>query len=356
MRFMIFIVLAALGLSACVSGATQTPFAVTVPALDNGGAAVIATQPTPTSRPPTLTHTPSATPTPTATASPTVTPSPSFTPTYTFTPSITPTLAPVAFFQLARPIAPGGTDYVDRSYPFGSTALGNWPVHHGVEFQNPRGTPVLAAAGGTVYYAGSDAERVFGPRLDYYGNLVILAHDFTALDGRPVYSLYGHLDELDVETGQQVALGDRLGRVGDTGIAIGPHLHFEVRVGDPDSFSASHNPEMWLRPYATYGMIAGRVVDAQGAYLPEVIVHIKRAGRSSVFRTAYSYADDPRINRDSVWNENVTVGDIPEGRYDVIVSTRFGQVRFAQEVEVRAGAITWVEIKLDVKPDQIPSG
>lgn len=336
--------------SACQSEPQATPFAATIASTQS--VANIATQTTPTPRPPTATSTPTATatftetPTPTLTNTATYTPTRTLTPTLTLTPSITPTLEPVAFFSFARPIAEGGNNILDYGYAYGTTAQGNWSPHHGVEFQNPKGTPVLAAGNGTIYYAGTDLERVFGPYADYYGNLVIIEHDFRSPDGQPVYSLYGHLDRVDVETGQSISEGDRVGVVGATGIAIGSHLHFEVRLSDPDSFGASSNPELWLRPFTRYGVIAGRVTDSAGNIAHDTAVQLRRAERTTTFRTAYTYTDDPLINSNIIWNETFAMSDIPEGDYDVLVSNRNGKILFKETVSVTPNEITWVDIVL----------
>jgi lipoprotein NlpD len=82
----------------------------------------------------------------------------------------------------------------------------------------PIGTPVLAAAPGSVIYAG---DQVRG-----YGNMVVLKH----ADG--LVTVYAHNSVLLVQAGETVALGQEVARVGDTGRSTGPHLHFEVRRRD----------------------------------------------------------------------------------------------------------------------------
>ncbi|MCS7234549.1 MAG: peptidoglycan DD-metalloendopeptidase family protein [Armatimonadota bacterium] len=88
-------------------------------------------------------------------------------------------------------------------------------AHHGVDIAAPWGTPVQAAAAGTVVYAGW-----FGG----YGKLVVVDH------GGGLATLYGHLSSIAVSAGQRVRRGDVVGRVGSTGYSTGPHLHFEIRV------------------------------------------------------------------------------------------------------------------------------
>lgn len=351
-RVGLFIVFA-LVVGACApTTSTSQPISITLPPTQ--AAVVLATAVPTTARPPT--DTPTFTPSLTHTLTPTFTLTSTFTQTPTLTltasdtpiPSPMPTLAPVEFFALARPIASSGVDYVDRSYPYASTGGGNWEVHHGVEFQNPRGTPVLAPDSGTVYYAGTDETNQFGPYLDYYGNVVVITHDFTSPDGLPVFTLYGHLDKVEVETGGRVETGQQIGSVGATGIALGSHLHFEVRVGEPHDFGATRNPELWLFPYRTYGVIVGRVVDNVGNFLPEVEIQVRRAGRSGVYRYVRTYADGGRINSDNLWGENFALGDVPAGDYDVVISDRNGRTHFKQTITVSADRITWVEAVVEL--------
>jgi murein DD-endopeptidase MepM/ murein hydrolase activator NlpD len=326
-------------MTACQPAAQPTAFAITLPPTQV--AAVLATPIPTTERPPTATNTP----TPTQTL--TLTPSQTLTATETFTPSPTATFARMETFYLARPIARTAVDWVDRNYPYGTTQLGRYEVHHGVEFQNGRGTPVLAAADGEVYYAGSDEKRLFGRKFDYYGNLVILKHDFPTPEGSTAYTLYGHLDRVDVKIGDLVEQGDKVGVIGGTGIAIGPHLHFEVRLERPDDFFSTRNPEMWILPYPTFGMIAGRVVDTNGESMQGEIIKVEALSDPTVeLRYAYTYEDDT-VNSDTIWGENFTLGDLPEGDYEVYISDRNGKVKFTETVTVVAGKIAWVEIVLE---------
>jgi hypothetical protein len=89
--------------------------------------------------------------------------------------------------------------------------------HAGIDILAATGSPVAAAAGGRVTYAGWLAGG--------WGKLVVVAH----ADG--VRTMYAHLSSIAVRLGQRVGTGDRLGAVGATGDATGPHLHFEVRLG-----------------------------------------------------------------------------------------------------------------------------
>jgi hypothetical protein len=89
--------------------------------------------------------------------------------------------------------------------------------HEGVDLRANTGTPVYAAQGGTVVYAGS--------RLRGYGNLVVIRH------AMGVSTIYAHNSKLLVRTGQVVRQGQRISLAGRSGHASGPHLHFEVRSG-----------------------------------------------------------------------------------------------------------------------------
>ena len=87
--------------------------------------------------------------------------------------------------------------------------------HAGVDIRLPAGTPVRAIADGRVAFAG---EQFFG------GRSVVIDH------GGGVFSVYYHLKEFSVADGQEISRGDRVGSIGATGRATGPHLHFGVRV------------------------------------------------------------------------------------------------------------------------------
>ena len=87
--------------------------------------------------------------------------------------------------------------------------------HAGADFPSKLGTPVAAAGEGTVTFAG----RVRG-----YGNMISVDH------GGGIATLYAHLRRIEVSPGARIAAGQRIGQVGRTGRATGPHLHFEVRV------------------------------------------------------------------------------------------------------------------------------
>ena len=88
--------------------------------------------------------------------------------------------------------------------------------HAGLDLVAASGTPVAAAASGRVVFAGWIAGG--------WGNLVVVAHT------NGVRTMYAHLARVDVRLGQPVATGARVGAVGATGDATGPHLHFEVRL------------------------------------------------------------------------------------------------------------------------------
>ena len=92
-------------------------------------------------------------------------------------------------------------------------------MHQGIDIGAGTGTPIKAAAAGTVIYCGWESG---------YGNLTVIDH------GGNLATAYGHQSSIAVACGQQVAQGDVIGYVGGTGHCTGPHLHFEVRIdGNP---------------------------------------------------------------------------------------------------------------------------
>ncbi len=93
--------------------------------------------------------------------------------------------------------------------------LNTWKQHNGVDYGAPQGTPVRTIGDGVVEFAGWQ---------NGYGNVIHIRHS------NERSTVYAHLSRIDVHRGEAVTQGDRLGAVGQTGWATGPHLHFEVKV------------------------------------------------------------------------------------------------------------------------------
>ncbi|MDQ3384960.1 MAG: peptidoglycan DD-metalloendopeptidase family protein [Actinomycetota bacterium] len=114
-------------------------------------------------------------------------------------------------FVLPIPTARLSSPFGPRIHPIFGTAR----LHAGMDLAAPTGTPIGAAALGTVVTAGV---------LGGYGNAVVLDH------GGGLSTLYAHQSAIAVSVGQVVEPGQVVGLVGSTGYSTGPHLHFEVRV------------------------------------------------------------------------------------------------------------------------------
>jgi murein DD-endopeptidase MepM/ murein hydrolase activator NlpD len=124
----------------------------------------------------------------------------------------------------------GSTSQPSRS--LSASKLMKWPVegtitssfgwrkagfHHGIDIANKVGTPIKAAAGGTVSFTGYKS---------VYGLTVIIDHP----DGKQ--TLYAHTKKTFVTKGEQVKQGDTIAAIGMSGVTTGPHVHFEVRNGN----------------------------------------------------------------------------------------------------------------------------
>ena len=115
--------------------------------------------------------------------------------------------------SLIKPVS--GTLTSRYGYRWGRT-------HTGIDIGVPTGTPVKAAASGTVTFAGWKGSL---------GNLVVISH------GNGVQTYYGHNSKITVSAGQSVSQGDVIAKAGSTGRSTGSHVHFEIRVN-----GASYNP------------------------------------------------------------------------------------------------------------------
>jgi murein DD-endopeptidase MepM/ murein hydrolase activator NlpD len=246
---------------------------------------------------------------------------------------------------LERPVAPEDNDYIDQTYRYGSTMGGNFQQHQGVEFNNPDGTPVLAAGPGTVVYAGP-AEA---------GALTVsIRHDTTVTrDGVTyrLYSTYYHNSALELKLGDRVRTGQRISRVGNTGRATNDHLHLELAASPTDSMGAivdsnqrfppyTTNAELWVRPLAGTGIVAGRVLDSAGRPLPQARIYglVKPRPTETPFSFAETYGDKGHSH--PLYGEHFAVGDVPAGRY--VIGTEIEGKRVLREVTVAPGKVTWV--------------
>ena len=225
-------------------------------------------------------------------------------------------------FVLQRPILPPDNDSVEMTYPFASTAAGTREAHHGVEFINATGVPVHAAADGEVIFAGPDVEAVYSPWKKFYGNVIVIRHT------DEMFTLYAHLSVMDVEAGQVVNVGEKIGEVGWTGGAVGSHLHFEVRRGDAEDYFSSLNPELWLIPKADEGALAISVVDTQGEFQRAEITIQSESG--TYFIKTYEEAF-------LTMDENAVLG-LKAGRYRIALL--FNGTIYERWVEVQSGKFT----------------
>ncbi len=134
------------------------------------------------------------------------------------------------FMPLRRPLAGDAavtSPFGYRPDPF----LGRPALHTGVDLLQPYGSDIRATAAGRVVHAGAAGG---------YGDMVEIDHGFG------LSTVYGHMSEISVSEGQEVAQGQLLGRLGSSGRSTGPHLHYEVRVaGEPV------DPERFIRAGAT---------------------------------------------------------------------------------------------------------
>ena len=109
---------------------------------------------------------------------------------------------------------------------FGAGSRIRRSAHTGLDIANSTGTPIAAAASGTVTFSGYKGS---------YGNMIVISH------GNGVQTYYGHCSKLYVSAGAQVSQGQTIGAVGSTGNSTGPHLHLEVRIN-----GVAYNPQNYV--------------------------------------------------------------------------------------------------------------
>lgn len=242
---------------------------------------------------------------------------------------------PYDHFYFYRPIAANEINWPDPDYRYGGIFFEN-VVHTGVDIPADPGTPVLAAADGRVVWAGYGLYRgVHGDLSDPYGLAVMIRHDFS-FEGEQLFTVYGHLQEMQVEGSQQISMGQQLGLVGQTGKVTGPHLHFEVRVGTDDYFSTL-NPELWLVPPQGWGVAVARVMDTIGALYDKERLRFISMETGQVWRVRPYGGRE--AHSDPYYHENMVISDLPAGMYEVRID--YGTETFNFFIEIYPGRVTY---------------
>lgn len=183
-------------------------------------------------------------------------------------------------------------------------------------------------------FAGPDAEAVYGPWKNFYGNMVVIRH----ADDR--FTLYAHLSAIDVTAGDTVRVGEKIGEIGQTGAATGSHLHFEVRLGDAEDYFATVNPELWLTPARVeLGSISLSIQDGDGRFQRAELTLQQYSDANEIIAVYYLDTYHPTL---ATGNENAALSDLPAGRYRLALIHN-GHL-YERRVEVQSGKLTQVVI------------
>jgi murein DD-endopeptidase MepM/ murein hydrolase activator NlpD len=268
-----------------------------------------------------------------------------------------PALAPLSLdprdhFWFRRPVDASANSTELFYYTYGADGPGNqWRVHHGLDMPNPIGKEVRAAGEGVVVWAGDNYTWTLPSgkvdRTYTYGNVIIIRHSF-GYQGKPIYTVYAHLQVIMpyITENTQVQMGDVIGLSGESGVVSGPHVHFEVRIGE-NSYYDTRNPLLWMTPYEGHGVIAGRLLYANGQPVEDELVTLTQG--DVIVDTTTTYVNPRRpdketwnVNGDEVWRETFVIGDVPAGEYTV--SMKANGLRFQQRVVVRPGTTTFVDL------------
>jgi murein DD-endopeptidase MepM/ murein hydrolase activator NlpD len=257
---------------------------------------------------------------------------------------------PYDHFYFTNPIAANDIDHYFETYGYGDVFFEN-VVHTGIDIPGDPGTPILAAGPGKVVYAGQGVYRggnnVFD---DPYGKAVVIEHSFS-YQGEPLFTLYAHMSEILVVEGQEVEVGETIGLLGSTGRTTGPHLHFEVRLGKNEYFS-TRNPDLWISPPQGWGVLVGQIYTYEGLLHEQQLVYLYRD--EEAFRNgevennlwiAKSYQNEA-VNSDPYYLENLTIANIPAGKY--LLSIPVTQIGFGYQTEViiKPGQVTFVKFNV----------
>jgi murein DD-endopeptidase MepM/ murein hydrolase activator NlpD len=258
--------------------------------------------------------------------------------------------SPYDHFYFSPPVSAFDIDSAFSTYGYGGVFFEN-VVHTGIDIPGDIGTPILAAGAGKVIYAGQGVYRGgYDNYDDPYGKAVVIQHNFS-YQGEPLYTLYAHLDEIQVTKGQLVQTGEQIGLMGNTGKTTGPHLHFEVRVGKNEYFS-TRNPDLWISPPQGWGVLVGQVLTYAGRPLERQIIYLRPAEGNPApgpiedsYWLGTSYQNES-INFDPYYRENFTMANIPAGKYIIDLPATSVGYRYTKEIEIKPGQVTYFKFNI----------
>lgn len=249
-------------------------------------------------------------------------------------------LTPYDHFYFTRPTPSNEVNWPLADYRYGGIFFRPDLAHTGIDIDAKLGAPVLAAGPGMVIWAGWGFYSGWPENEDDpYGIAVAIRHDF-GYQGKPLYTMYGHMSDVVVTAGQHVQTGDLLGHVGITGYTTGPHLHFEVRL-EHNSYFHTRNPELWIAPPQGWGVLAGRLTDTKNQTLNGVNVLVTSYETGRIFWVR-SYGQGS-VNSDEYYNENLVLGDLPSGWYRI--SIELDKKTYDTEIKILPGRVAFFTFK-----------
>ena len=239
-------------------------------------------------------------------------------------------------FYFSRPIAADQVNWPLPDYRYGGIFFGVDIIHTGIDIPAKRGTTVIAAGDGKVIWAGYGLFYGSGAENDPSGLAVSVEHDF-GYKGQKLYTIYAHLDRIDVVVGQTVKTGTPVGLVGMTGNTTGPHLHFEVRMQD-DSFYKTRNPELWIAPPQGSGVLAGDFKNTNGSFLDQQVINIRSLYTGEKWQV-FTYGPTT-VHKDDYYQENMVISDLPAGKYEIMVD--YINKTWSTLIEIHPGAVSFL--------------
>lgn len=248
-------------------------------------------------------------------------------------------LTPHDHFYFQHPSPATNEDWSASNYQYGNLYPEADIVHTGIDFIADQGSPVLAAAGGSIFWVGTGLDKGPDGKEDPYGIAIVIRHDYF-FNHKQIYTVYAHLDKAFVKLGQKVMAGDQIGAVGTTGFTTGPHLHFEVRLQEGD-FQITRNPDLWLAPPQGWGVLTGALLRWNGTYAAAYPIFLKSLATGKEWRT-YTYASHS-VHSDDHYKENFVFNDLPAGDYEFSVAM-WGRWQ-RSIITINPGQITYLSFK-----------